>query len=151
MELNKTILPLLLFSSLSFSGCRYLIEPEYKAVKNFRISKLDGNVSTVKMDVVCYNPNKIGFRVKGTDLDIFIDENYAGHTTLDSTILAPANSDFVLPISVLAKNSLVYKNLFSAFLNQELTIKVSGTVKAGISGVYKNFKINYQEKQRISF
>jgi LEA14-like dessication related protein len=147
----KSYAIILILLTLPLAGCKSFMPPEYKTVKNFRVGKLGGNETTVKMDIVYHNPNKTAFRVKGTDLDIFIDDNFTGHTSLDTLILVPGNSDFILPVSITAKNTALFKNALAALFNQELLIKVSGTIKAGVGGLYKNFKIDYQGRQKIEF
>ncbi|MGE5106704.1 MAG: LEA type 2 family protein [Sphingobacteriales bacterium] len=102
------------------------------------------------MDVICLNPNNADFLVKSTELDIYINDSLVGHTSLDTNIKAPKLSEFVLPVSAKIKTNSLLSNAFSFLFNKEAAIKISGTIRAGTYGLYKNFKINYQTQQKLN-
>lgn len=102
------------------------------------------------MDVICLNPNNADFVVKSTELDIYINDSLVGHTNLDTNIKAPKLSEFVLPVSAKIKTTSLFYNALSFLFNKEAVIKISGTIKAGTYGLYKNFKINYEAKQSLN-
>ena len=124
---------------------------EYRDVSAFSISKIGLNASTVNMTIVYYNPNHFSMQLKRTDLDIFIDSNYVGHTTQEGQVTIPARSVFNIPLSVEVNMSTIFQNALAAFLIKSITIKVSGNIRAGKAHVYKNFPVNYVGIQPFSF
>ncbi|MES2431945.1 MAG: LEA type 2 family protein [Bacteroidota bacterium] len=131
-------------------SCSAPKELEYRDFKNFTVDQLGFTSSTVKMDLVYYNPNNFGLQLQRTDLDIYIDSTYLGHTTQEFQITIPGRREFTLPIKVDVDMKNVLKNAMKTAFNQEVTIKVLGTVKVGKMNVYKSFPVNYEGKQTLS-
>ncbi|MBI1780829.1 MAG: LEA type 2 family protein [Sphingobacteriales bacterium] len=151
MILKNILLLTALSCSIAFSSCKNMQDPEYRDIKNFRLTKLNTEESTAKMDVVYYNPNSLNFQIRSTDLDIYINNNYVGHTNLDSVIRVPKQTEFIIPVSARVNTQTFFSNALSALLTKEVNIRITGSIKAGASGLYKNFKVNYEGKQAIKF
>ena len=106
--------------------------------------------STLKTDLVFFNPNNFGLQLKKFDLDVFIDNNYLGHTTHDQLVSIPKKSEFAIPVKMDVDMKNLVKNGFNALVSKEVTLKVVGTIRAGNGTVSKNFPINYEMKQNFS-
>ena len=146
-SLLLVFLPALLF----MTSCREPKELEYRDFKNLSSEKLGFSSSTFKIDLVYYNPNNFGLQLKRTDLDIFIDSNYLGHTAQDHQINIPKKGEFTLPLSIEVDMKNAYKNAIPALFGKEVLVRVVGKVKLGKANVYKNFNVNYEGKQKFSF
>ena len=140
-----------IFSLTLLAGCSTLKGPEFRDIKNFKLGEIKMGESTVKMDVIFLNPNNSTFRIKSTDLDIYVNDSLVGHTTLDTVIKVQKLSEFSLPISARIKTASLFSNALSFLLNKEATVKISGTIKAGIGNLYKNFKIDYKSRQNLNY
>jgi len=139
---------LLLF--LLMSSCREPKELEYRDFTNLGSEKLGFTTSIITVDIIYYNPNNFGLELKRTDLDIFIDNNYLGHTGQDYQIHIPKRGEFTLPLKIEVDMKNAYKNALPALFGQEVMVKVTGKVKLGKANVYKSFDVNYEGKQRFS-
>lgn len=135
---------------LLLSSCRAPQELVYKDFKNFSIEKLGFSSSSVKMDLVYYNPNNFGLQLKRTDLDIFIDGNYLGHTIQDYQVTIPKRADFTIPLKIDVDMKNILKNAIGSLFGQEVTVRVIGKIKVGKANVYKSFPVNYEGKQQFS-
>jgi LEA14-like dessication related protein len=124
---------------------------EYRNVSGFAISKIGFASSTVNMNIVYYNPNHYSMQLKQTDLDIFIDSNYVGHTIQQAQVTIPAQSEFNIPLSVDVDMNNLFKNALAAILVKSIQVKVSGNIRAGKAHIYKNFPISYEGIQPFSF
>jgi LEA14-like dessication related protein len=133
------------------SSCREPKELEYRDFKNLSSEKLSFSSSTFKLDLIYYNPNNFGLQLKRTDLDIFIDSNYLGHTEQDYQIDIPKRGEFTLPIKIEVDMKNAYKSALPALFGREVLVRVTGKVKLGKANVYKNFNVNYEGKQKFSF
>jgi len=142
------IIPLLTNLLLSCSTPKEL---EYRDFKNFTVEKLGFSSSSLKMDLIYYNPNNFGLELNRTDLDIFIDNNYLGRTSQEYQVSIPRREEFSIPIKIDVDMKNLLKNGFTTFLNNEVMIKVTGTVRIGKLNVFKSFPVNYEGKQRFSF
>ena len=87
--------------------------------------------------------------MKHTDLDIFFDGSYLGHSSQDYQITIPKLSEFTLPMEVNIEMKNVVINALSTFLGKEVFVKVTGHVKLGKANVYKTITVNYEGKQRF--
>ncbi len=151
--MNRSFLPypILLFCFVFFaSSCQAPKELEYRDFKNLKVEKLGFGASSLKLDVIYYNPNNFGLQLKYTDLDIFIDGNYLGHSSQDYQISIQRLSEFTLPLQINLDMQNLLKNALPTFLGKEVTVKITGKVKLGKANVYKTFPVNYEGKQRFT-
>lgn len=123
---------------------------EYLDYKNFGLQKLGFTTSQVKLDLQYFNPNNFGLQLKGTDLDIFINNNFLGHTESDTLINIPRRDTFLIPVKfdVDMKNAL--KNAWSSVTGNEVTVKVTGKVKMGKGNVFMSMPVKYEGKHKFS-
>ena len=133
---------------LSCSAPRAL---EYKDFKNFSVEKLGFTTTRVKMELIYNNSNNFGLQLKRTDLDIYINNNFLGHTSLDTLINIPRRNDFTLPIKFDADMKNILKNIWNTILGNEVTLKVTGSLKVGKGNVFMSFPVNYEGKQKFGF
>lgn len=155
MSALKKITPLsfcLLLISTFFTliGCKEPKELEYRDFKNLSTEKLGFATSTIKLELVYFNPNNFGLELKRTDLDIFINGTYLGHTAQEHQIHIPRKGVFDLPLLIDVDMKNAYKNALPALFGQEVLVKVTGSVKLGKANIFKSFPVNYEGKQQFS-
>ena len=131
-------------------SCSSPKELEYREIRNFKVDKLGLKTSTLKTDLVFFNPNNFGLQLKKFDLDVFVDNNFLGHTTNDQLVAIPKKPEFAIPVKMDVEMKNLVKNGFNALVNKEVTLKVVGTIRAGNGTISKNFPINYEMKQNLS-
>jgi len=102
------------------------------------------------MDLVYHNPNKIGFQVKRTESDIYVDGVYLGHAVSDTIIKVDKKSDFIIPIQVQTDMKNLYKNAWSALTNKSVLVKAKGTITAGVAGVFKTIPLDYEGRHEMT-
>lgn len=144
-----TLLIFFLLTNLLIS-CSVPKELEYRDFKNLNIEKMGFSSSAIKMDLIYYNPNNFGLELNRMDLDIFINNNYLGKTSQDYLISIPRRDEFSIPIKIDVDMKNLLKNGFTTFLNNEVTIKVTGTIRIGKLNVFKSFPVNYEGKQQFT-
>ena len=144
-----TLLIFFLLTNLLIS-CSVPKELEYRDFKNLTIEKMGFSFSAIKMDLIYYNPNNFGLELNRMDLDIFINNNYLGKTSQDYQISIPRREEFSIPIKIDVDMKNLLKNGFTTFLNNEVTIKVTGTIRIGKLSVFKSFPVNYEGKQQFT-
>lgn len=143
--------PILFFTGiiLCFYSCKSIIDPEFKAIENIRVSKLGTTSSTLDVDIVYSNPNKTRLKLKKAEGEAWIDNNHLGHFTMDTLIAIPSKGDFVLPIKLRVDMKKILTNSLIAFMANEVTVKVEGNAKVGKGFVYINYPIRYEGKQNL--
>lgn len=145
-----SFLLLFVLGLFALAGCREPKELEYRDFKNLSTEKLGFSTSTIKLELIYFNPNNFGLELKRTDLDIFINGSYLGHTAQEYQIHIPRKGEFSLPLSIEVDMKNAYKNALPALFGQEVLVKVTGTVKLGKANVFKSFPVNYEGKQQFS-
>ncbi|OSZ82765.1 hypothetical protein CAP35_05740 [Chitinophagaceae bacterium IBVUCB1] len=120
----------------------------YQDVKNFRVNKISLRPE-VGMDVQFYNPNKYGMMLKDANVDLYINNKLAGHAMLTEKFQVPASSTFLLPVTLVADLKNILPNAMSLLANEEVSIRLTGNVKAG-KGIMVNIPIQYEGKKKLN-
>ena len=151
LEKMTSKIGLLIFVIIAFLSCSSPKALEYKTYHNFAIQSLGFNSSTVSLDLEYYNPNNYGLQLKSTDLDIFINGNLLGHSTLDTLIRIPRRDTFSIPVKFDVNMQNAFKNAFNTLIGKEVLVKLSGKVRVGKANVFMSFPVEYESKQTFSF
>ena len=143
---------LLVFLTLTIllTSCAVPKELEYRDFKNFGVNKVSFGATTIRMDLVYYNPNNFGLQLQRTDLDIFMNDNYLGHTVQEQQITIPKRAEFFVPVTIDVDMKNLLKNGLIGLLSSEVMVKVTGSVKVGKANVFRSFPVNYEGKQSFS-
>lgn len=139
-----------LFIIVVTASCQAPRELVYRDFKNLKVDKLGFGASTLNVDLIYYNPNNFGLQLRNTDLDIFVDSNYLGHSSQELQINIPRLSEFTLPLQIQVDMKNALKNTLPSLFGKEVLVKVTGRVKLGKANVYKSFTVNYESLQRFS-
>ncbi len=149
---KKTTLPhLLLLLSLLPLACSTPKALEYRTFKNFTLEKLGFSSTAIKLDLIYFNPNNYGIYLKTTDIDIFINDAYLGHSTQDYQISIPKKEEFAIPLKIDVDMRNLLKNGLNTFLRNEVTVKITGSIRIGKANVFMSFPVLYEGKQVFSF
>ena len=149
---RKTTLPLLLLVlSILPLACSTPKALEYRTFKNFTIEKLGFSSTAIKLDLIYFNPNNYGIELKTTDIDIFINDAYLGHSNQDYQISIPKKEEFSIPLKIDVDMRNLLKNGLNTFLRNEVTVKITGSIRVGKANVFMSFPVLYEGKQVFSF
>jgi len=126
---------------------------DYLGVKNLKVLSFGLKQSTVAADVEYYNPNKYPVTMKGAAVDVYVNNNYFGKSTLDSTIQIPKKDTFSIPVVLQVDMNGTVMGLLQTLTagTDSVLVKLDGKAKIGRSGIYVNYPIHYQGKQKIRF
>jgi len=143
-----TLLTLTALTTLLIS-CSTPKELEYRDFKNFTFDKFGFSATSIKMDLIYYNPNNFGLQLKSTELDIFLDNNYLGHSVQEQLVSIPRREEFSIPIKIDVDMKNLLRNGLSTLWSNEVIVKVTGTVKVGKANLFKSLPVNYEGKQKF--
>lgn len=148
----KTLLysTVVLLAIIFTSSCQSPKELVYRDFKNLKVDKVGFGSTTLKVDLIYYNPNNFGLQLKYTDLDIYINNNLLGHSAQDYQITIPKRGEFTLPLAIEVDMKNMLKNALPTLLGKDVMVKITGTVKLGKANVYKTFPVNYEGVQNFS-
>ncbi len=145
---------LVLATSMFFlPSCHTPKDLVFKEYKNLQMGNLSFAGAALSLDLVYYNPNNFSLQLNRTDLDIYIDSTFLGHSSQNVQITVPKRDNFTLPLKV----DLDIKNLLkngmtgiSSYFNKDVNVRFVGSIKLGKAGVYKSFKVDYTSVQNLS-
>lgn len=148
----RWIPPLMLVIVLFISsGCGKPIAPVYYDFLNFRIDSLGEKESVVSAELKYYNPNNYNLQLKQGEADVYLNQQLAGHSFLDSMVVIPRRDTFYVPVKMRINMSVITSNALSFLFSKEAMIKLQGKARVGRSGVFMNIPILYEGKQRLPF
>jgi LEA14-like dessication related protein len=148
----KPTSPLLYLALLTIllASCAVPKPLEYRSFKNFTIQKVGFASTTLKMDLVYFNPNNFGLELKKTDIDIFINDDFLGHTTQEYQISIPKKEEFSMPVSINLDMKNILRNSMNALFSNQVMVKITGSVKVGKANTFISFPIRYEGNQQFS-
>lgn len=147
------LLCLIVFSLLFLaSSCTEWKDVKITKIENARIIKMDKEGVVAEIDVRVNNPNKIGFKIYKSNLDVLLNSNSVGKAKIKHKIKIKANAEetYTLAISGKVDNLLSgggLLGLIATAASGSATINIKGTIKAGKFFYKKNFPID--NKQRV--
>ena len=133
------------------SSCREPKDLEFRSFNNLGLENLSFSSATLKVDLLYYNPNNFGVELNKTELDIFLDSTYLGHSLQDIPLKIPKRQEFTVPLKVEVDMKNFLKNGLTSLFNKQVSIRVLGKIKIGKAGVLKNFNVDYTTWQTIPF
>lgn len=141
--------PLLFLVFVALFPADLFKEPDFIDARNFRLAAIGLKSSTVKTDLVYFNPNNFGLNLKTAELDVYLNNRYAGHSLLDTMVHVPARDTFFVPVSVQVDMENVFPNALTILMSDSIDLRVEGKMKVGKAGIYINVPVRYQEKHSL--
>ncbi len=96
------------------AGCALPRFPEIYDIKNFEITSQNDSQATALVDVVIYNPNIFGFKLKSLDYTAYINDIYIGRGFIDREVAFKPESFTSIDSSQV---TVCYKDLDKALLS----------------------------------
>ncbi len=132
------------------SSCQKPKDLVFKEFKNLKVDQLSFSGAALNVDLVYYNPNNFGLQLNRTDLDIFVDSTFLGHSSQNIQVAIPKRNNFTIPLKLDLDVKNLLKNGITSLFNKEVKVRVLGSVKLGKAGVYKSFPVDYTSLQNFS-
>jgi LEA14-like dessication related protein len=144
-------IPYILITVAFFAGsCGKLREPEFKGLEDLRTNKLGLKNSTLSLRLRYFNPNNTSLKLKNADGKVWIDGNFLGTFFIDSSVQILPRAEFRLPVEIDLEMKNILKNSITAFLKNEVTLKIIGLARVGKAGIFINYPVNYEGKQFLN-
>lgn len=140
---------LLTLIAVTLSSCT-VQQIELVRVEDFKVKSFNSEGASVEVKARIKNPNKFGFKVKGSDLNLFVGNNELGRVTLKDKIKIKRNAEetytFVLQsdLGKLASNALM--GGLGMLTQGSINVKVKGDLKIGKIFITKRLPVNIEEK-----
>ncbi|HEY1023197.1 MAG TPA: LEA type 2 family protein [Flavisolibacter sp.] len=133
----------------SLSSCSKPKSPSYLGYEDFRVEKVGVKNTVLSTRVKLYNPNAYALKLKSASIDVYINNDYLGHSSLDSLITLPGKDTSYVPLQLTASAKDLLSNTVKVWLNPDVKIRITGAARAGRGSLFVNVPINYEGVQRI--
>jgi len=146
----KALYCFILINTVVLGACRQPKELVYQDVQNFNVKHVGLEKTTLSMDVRLYNPNRYRLKLKRSDIDVYLNGDLLGKINIEGGIGISELDTSSLPVTLDMNPGAALPGLLkAAFGNNDMTIKLSGTIKAGRHGFFIKVPVNYEGKQDI--
>jgi LEA14-like dessication related protein len=139
----------LTFFLFLLSACSKPESPTYIGYEDFRVEQVGLKNTILSTRAKLYNPNKYPLQLKSASIDVYINDDYLGHSALDTLIVLPGKDTSYVPLRLTASAKDLLSSSFKIMLNPEVKITIKGSARAGRSGFFINVPIDYEGRQRI--
>jgi LEA14-like dessication related protein len=137
------------FLAAIISSCANFEEPEFISSNGLKMGKIEGKKISITADVVVANPNWFGIKIKPSNLDVYIENQYMGKIYLEKKVKMKAKRESTLSMDLRAEladgamiTALKYAN------KENVKVHLTGKVKGGVWLFSK--KIAIDETKTIS-
>ncbi len=139
-----------LFLLFFLSSCSKPSSPKYVGYETFKVEKvgLKDNILSTKVNL--YNPNNYALKLKSASIDVFINNDFLGHSSLDSLITLPGKDTTFVPLRLTASAKDLLSNTLKVWLNPDVKVRIKGSARAGRGSFFINVPIDYEGMQRIA-
>jgi LEA14-like dessication related protein len=151
----RTYLYLVLLALALMASCAQPKPLIYKDVERVSFKKADFTSVTLKVELKLYNPNKYALMLKDPLLEIYINDKHVGYASIDDKLAIPARDTFIVPAMLRIDLLNAIPNAIQVIRNKEITLRVDGSLKAGIphhvgkGGIFVGVPVHYEGKQKI--
>jgi LEA14-like dessication related protein len=144
---------LIFFAAVALaSAC---VPKEAVVLRQIKSLNLEADLSgqpVLKGEAILFNPNKVNMKLKGINVDVYIDEKKSAHAEQDYDLPIPASSEFSIPLEV--KLTLEKQNLLNTFFDvlggKKYAVHYKGFVRVHVHGVTVRVPIDYTDQIRLT-
>lgn len=126
-------------------------EPEFKYVHNVKVKKITGQEVLLNADAVFYNPNNMRMKLRGVDVDVFVEEKKVGEINQDIKTKIPAMDDFTVPFDATfnIKDVGGLNTLMSVLGGKKLLVRYKGHIKVTVNNLPFRVPVDYEDEVRF--
>ena len=138
---------------LFFTACKAPIEPDFKEIKDLKVSLSGFTSARITGEALFFNPNNTSLDIKNAEIDVSVDGQKVTRISKEINIKALPEEDFTIPIDLKLSLSDLHVNSLSSALDMlggnEKQIHFTGKIKVKVYGINFNVPIDHKENVRL--
>lgn len=140
-------LVLIFFIGLLFTSCEVYEDLDVEEIKGVKIGAIKNGKLNLKISADVVNPNAYGIKLKETDLQVYLDDNFMGTAHLNTPVklLRKQTQEYTFDVEVGLEKGVMAKLVMLA-LKKEITLQVKGDIKAAVMGINKTLAVSKTKK-----
>lgn len=140
-----------LITPLLLPSCRIVKEPEFKRMQNLNLSQIGLSESTLTAELVYFNPNKFGYKIRGFEAEIEVNNRKLGRSISSREINVDKMASFRIPVELKINMRNLPLNSWNLLTKDSITFSANGFVMVGVKGIFKQIPVHYEGKQKVAF
>ena len=147
---------ILFLSIITLVGCSAPKTPDFKKIKNARVTNVSGKLYTVTADAVYNNPNSIGGNLVGMEMDVIVDDVLITHLSQTKSAVIQPETDFEVPITfdaditkIIGENKGFLKGMLDKLLKDEIDVNYKGHLEVQFLNERFKVPVNYTESVSV--
>lgn len=136
----------ILVSTFSARSSFWYKDLEFLAMENFDVTKGEEKIA-IKFDYVIKNPNWYGVTIKPSQLNLTISGTDCGEVSIPEKLKIKRKKKGSYPFVLIGDASKFTKSGFSSLWSMiskgKIDFNLKGTLKAGLMGITKKWKLDY--------
>ena len=122
--------------SLLFIVTSCVETPQFKGVSNFKIDNINREKISFNLDVSAFNPNWHGLKVRKSNFNLYLNDQYVGKAFLLQKYKMKRNTTTLnnVPVEILIEPGIMMK-LMKIALGGTVKLRLEGTLKASALGI----------------
>jgi LEA14-like dessication related protein len=149
LKFTLGFISLTILLALALPSCRLIQEPEFKGVQKLKVSQLGLTESTLKGELVYFNPNKFNYKIRSYKMDLFINYRELGQTASNQLIQVDKMSTFFIPIELKVSMKNLPLNTWNIMTKDSVHVMARGHVMVEFKGILKELPVRYEGKQKV--
>lgn len=125
------------------SSCANFEEPEFRGSEGIKLEKLEGKKVSFTASGKVYNPNWFGIKIKPSNLEVYIEDQFIGKIFLQKKVKMKAKSESSLSFPLIGELEDGAMITILRYANKDkVEVRLKGKVKGGIWFFSKKFEID---------
>jgi len=124
-------------------------EPEYRDIRDVRITDVGLLKTTAKLNMVYYNPNNFSIQLNDASGDVYVDNILLGRFSVDENVQVRKRKEFVVPALIKLNNITALANYKDLWNKKEAMVRIEGLARVKKAGFTKEVAIKYEGMQNI--
>ena len=121
--------------------------PVFKKLTKIKTAKLSGTNLNFMGNAIFHNPNDMGLKLKGVEIDIILEGKKVGHVSQRENIKIPANNDFTVPLSadIDLKQVGLVNGIFGMLSGKKMQAEFVGYIRVSKNAIVMRVPIKHKE------
>ncbi|SDD68286.1 hypothetical protein [Niabella drilacis] len=137
-------------TALLLSSCMRYQDIKFVGIDQVKMGKIGMNETTMEMNLIFNNPNKLGALLNSAGGKAWIQDIYIGDFLLNEDVKIPARSDFSVPVRLKVNLKELVNNSLNLIMRDSVTIRLDGNARLSKGSIIKNFPLRYNGKKASS-
>lgn len=128
-------------------SCMRYQDIKFVGIEHVKMGKIGMNETTMEMNLIFNNPNKLGAMLNNAGGKAWIQDIYIGDFLLNEDVKIPARSDFSVPVRLKVNMKDLLANSLSLITRDSVNIRLDGNARLSKGSIIKNFPLRYSGKK----